>query len=482
MGYKLYDYQQRLVDEARESIANGSKGVFVQAPPGAGKSIVIAEITKLATDIGNHVLFIVHRKELAEQIEVDFIKNKVNMDYVTIETVMRAYNRKDILPRPQIIITDETHHSRAKTYQKLYNHFDDAFRLGFSATPWRMSGSGFEDIYDDLIKGPTVKWLIENQRLAPYRYLAESSIDRSHLKQNSMGEYDNKSIEKEFSESRIYGNIVKHYQEHAPGEKAIVYAPSIHISQKIAKEFQENNIQAMHVDGKTNKKERETIMSDFRSGKIKVIVNVDLISEGFNVPDCSCVILARPTKSLVLFIQQSMRAMRYQDGKQAIILDHVGNVHEFGLPDMEREWSIQSRGKKKANQTDPSIAKQCPGCASWLLSETRTCPHCQHDFVAEEREIEIVEGKLQEIRDKEQFALNFRKEQFKHLCTKTPIEQLKTEKEKFYYIKAKDWNVMAIKHHVPRFKNYPHWRVHQEIKPLQAQYTKDKEKFLKKIN
>lgn len=475
MGYKLYDYQQRLVNEARQSIANGSRGVFVQAPPGAGKSIVIAEITKLATDIGNHVLFIVHRKELAEQIEEDFIKNKVNMDYVTIETVMRAYNRKDILPRPQIIITDETHHSRAKTYQKLYNYFDDAFRLGFSATPWRMSGTGFTDIYDDLIKGPTVKWLIENKRLAPYRYLAEESIDRKHLKQNSMGEYDNKSIEKEFSESRIYGNIVKHYQEYANGEKAIVYAPSVNISEQIAKEFQDNNIQAMHVDGKTNKKERETIMNDFRSGEIDVIVNVDLISEGFNVPDCSCVILARPTKSLVLYIQQSMRAMRYQPGKEAIILDHVGNVHEFGLPDMEREWSINDRTKKKASDTDPSIAKQCPSCASWLPSETKTCPHCEHDFIAEEREIEIVEGKLQEIKDKERFVREFREAQFKFMHTK---KQPSTPKEFYYYSQEMGYKESWVKHQVPGYESMNYPQFYTTIKPFRLQYTKDKEEFL----
>ena len=478
MTYELYDYQQTLVDRSRKSIGNGSKGVLIQSPPGSGKSVVISEITRLATEKKNHVLFVVHRRELADQIEEDFIKNGVDMDYVTIETIIRAYNRKTTLPHPQIIITDETHHSRAKTYQKLYNHFSDAFRLGFTATPWRMSGSGFTDIYDEMIQGPTVKWLIENKRLAPYRYFAENSIDRKHLKQNSMGEYDNKSIEKEFSESRIYGEIVDHYEKLANGHKAIVYAPSVNISEQIAKEFQSAGIKAMHVDGNTNKKERETIMSDFRSGEIRVIVNVDLISEGFNVPDCSCVILARPTKSLVLYIQQAMRAMRYQSGKEAIILDHVGNVHEFGLPDMDREWTINSRTKKKTTETEPSLAKQCPSCASWLDPLTAFCPYCEHEFAADEREIEVVDGELKEIKDKERFAKEFREGQFKFMHTKKHISQLKTTKEKYYYVKEKGWNVQSMRHYVTHLKNAPHWKFWQEIKPLQVQYTKDKEKFL----
>ncbi|MDN6629706.1 MAG: DEAD/DEAH box helicase [Staphylococcus equorum] len=478
MTYGLYDYQQTLVDQSRKSIGNGSKGVLIQAPPGSGKSIIIAEIARLATKMKNHVLFVVHRKELADQIEEDFIKNDADMDYVTIETVIRAYNRKNTLPRPQVIITDETHHSRAKTYQKLYNHFSDAFRLGFTATPWRMSGDGFTDIYDDLIKGPTVECLIKNKRLAPYRYLAEDSIDRKHLKQNSMGDYDNKSIEKEFSESRIYGDIVKHYNQHAKGHKAIVYAPSVSISEQIAEEFQLAGIKAMHVDGKTNKKERETIMSDFRSGEINVIVNVDLISEGFNVPDCSCVILARPTKSLVLYIQQAMRAMRYQPGKEAIILDHVGNVHEFGLPDMDREWTIKPRIKKKKSNTEPSLAKQCPTCASWLAPAMKVCPFCEHDFVAEERELEIVEGELQEIKNKEAFAIKFREEQFKFQCTK---KKPRTEKEYYYFARAKEYKESWLKFKVPQYKQLNFPQFYQQIKPLRLQYNRDKEEFLKKI-
>ena len=464
----MYDYQQELVTKARKSIADGSKGVLIQAPPGAGKSIVIAEIARTATLKNNHVLFVVHRKELAEQIEENFVTNNVDMNYVTIQTIIKAYNRRDTMPYPQIIITDETHHSRANTYKKLYEYFNKAFRLGFTATPWRMSGKGFTDIYDDLILGPSVKWLIENKRLAPYRYFAENSIDREHLKQNSMGEYDNKSIAEEFNKSRIYGEIVRHYNKHAKGHKAIVYAPSIEISKQIAKEFQAEGIKAAHADGSTPKKEREKIMSDFRNNHIQVLVNVDLISEGFNVPDCSCVILARPTKSLVLYIQQAMRAMRYQPNKEAIILDHVGNVHEFGLPDMDREWTIKDRPKKKSSKQSVSLAKQCPICASWIAPATKTCPYCEHEF-ENTREVEFEDGDLEEI-DQETFVADYEMIRFKKEWGSKERHELETVEDYFLFAKAREYKDSWLKFQIPEFKqlNWPQFYI--QLKPLKQKY------------
>ena len=275
-----------------------------------------------------------------------------------------------------------------------------------------MNGKGFKEIYDVMIQGPTTEWLIENGRLAPYRYFAEDLIERGNLKRSRKGDYNVSSMEEEFNRRRIYGEIVSHYRKHADGKKAIVYAPSIAISQQIAKEFNDAGIKSEHADGKTPPKERERIMSDFRNNRIQVLVNVDLISEGFDVPDCSCVIMARPTKSLVLFIQQAMRGMRYQPDKEAIILDHVGNVHEHGLPDMHREWTIEDRVKKKTKKQEQALAKQCPSCAAWVPTQTVTCPHCETEFEREVSEIEFEDGELAEIK-KETFVTNYEEIRFK---------------------------------------------------------------------
>lgn len=467
--YELYDYQEKLVKQARQSIANGSKGVFIQSPPGSGKSVIIAEIARLSTIKNNHILFIVHRKELAEQIENDFLKNGVNMKQVTIQTVIKAWNRRETMPYPQIIITDETHHSRAKTYQKLYEYFNQAFRLGFSATPWRMNGKGFTDIYDELLTGPSVKWLIENKRLAPYKYFAEASIDRKHLTQNSMGEFDNQSIAKEFEKSRIYGEIVKHYQKYANNRKAIVYAPSIEISKQITSEFQKVGIQAKHADGTTPKNEREQIMNEFRNNRIQILCNVDLISEGFNVPDCSCVILARPTKSLVLFLQQAMRCMRFQENKEAIILDHVGNVHEFGLPDMDREWTLNGRNKKKSNKPSKSLAKQCTFCQAWVEPQTKICPHCKQAFEVQEREIEFVDGELQEV-NKENFVTNYKKIKFKREWGDKDKNELETIDDYYLFAKARGYKDSWLKFQIPAFKNLNWPQFYSQLKLIKKKY------------
>ena len=137
--------------------------------------------------------------------------------------------------------------------------------------------------------------------------------------------------------------MVKHYKKLSDGKQAICYCSNIKQSIKMAAEFNQAGIVAKHIDGETPKAEREAAIEYFRQGKIMVLCNVDLISEGFDVPDCNTAILLRPTQSYGLFIQQSMRCMRYKEGKIAVIIDHVGNVGRFGTPDMEREWTLDPK-------------------------------------------------------------------------------------------------------------------------------------------
>ncbi len=154
--YKPFPYQQELIDKARQSFADGHHSVLIQSPAGSGKSIIIAEIARLAIEKGGHVMFTVHRKELIEQIKDTFTKDDIDLTHTTIMTVRKIANRLDKLPKPSLIITDESHHSLAKTYRKIYDFYQDVPRLGFTATPWRLSGKGLHDVYDDMIEGPSV--------------------------------------------------------------------------------------------------------------------------------------------------------------------------------------------------------------------------------------------------------------------------------------------------------------------------------------
>ena len=318
------------------------------------------------------------------------------MENTTIMTVGRIVNRLDQLPKPSLIITDETHHSLAKTYRDIYDYYADVPRLGFTASPWRMSGQGFTDVYESMVEGPQVEWLIDNNFLAPYKYYSVNLINEDKLKKSSTGDYTKNSIDDAIG-GTIYGDVIQNYRKLADGKQAIVYCHSVDFSKEVAEAFRSEGIAAEHADAKTSKVEREKIMSDFRSGELKVLCNVDLISEGFNVPDCEVVILLRPTESLVLHIQQSMRSMRYKPGKRAIIIDHVANYLKHGLPDTPRKWTLEEREKKGNKKTDSDAIpiKQCPQCMSVMLSSISIC-ECGHEFIAE-RNMEVEEAELVEI-------------------------------------------------------------------------------------
>ncbi len=430
MAYQLHDYQNKLVNSARNNLAQGNRSVLLVSPAGSGKSVIIAEIARLATEKNGHVLFMVHRKELIEQITGSFLTNEVQMENTTIMTVGRIVNRLDQLPKPSLIITDETHHSLAKTYRDIYDYYADVPRLGFTASPWRMSGQGFTDVYESMVEGPQVEWLIENNFLAPYKYYSVNLIDGDKLKKSSTGDYTKNSIDDAIG-GTIYGDVIQNYRKLADGKQAIVYCHSVDFSKEVAEAFRSEGIAAEHADAKTSKVEREKIMSDFRSGELKVLCNVDLISEGFNVPDCEVVILLRPTESLVLHIQQSMRSMRYKPGKRAIIIDHVANYMKHGLPDTPRKWTLEERERKGNKKTDSDAIpiKQCPQCMSVMLSSISIC-ECGHEFIAE-RNMEVEEAELVEIT--KDFTL-----QANYIVTKS-VDELSTMEELKAYRKAKNY-------------------------------------------
>jgi len=405
--YQLHDYQQNLVDKARQSYVDGYVSPCIVAPCGSGKSIVISEIARMTTLGGNRVLFLVHRRELVDQIRETFINNNVDMQLVELGMVQTIVRRLDKTNKPDLIITDENHHSLAASYRKIYDHFSDVLKLGFTATPIRLNGSGLGDINDVLIEEVSAKWLIENNYLSPYKYYAPKLIDTESLKLNNMREFSSTSINDTMSENKIYGDVIKHYQELANNQQAIVYSHSVEASEEVAAEFNDAGYSAAHIDGKTPKVERDEIINKFRDMEIQILTNVDIIGEGFDVPDCSVVIMLRPTQSLSLYIQQSMRGMRYRPNKTSIIIDHVDNVRRHGLPDMDRTWSLE--GKKKTSKESEVSIKECLNCFAVYTPEYLVCPFCGHKPEIEEiADYEVDEtAELEEVTEKD-IVLDFR--------------------------------------------------------------------------
>lgn len=376
----LRPYQNELVEDVRSAWREGYRAPCIVLGCGGGKSCIVAEIARRTTFNGKRVLFLVHRKELVDQIKATFAFWGVIMELCTVGMVQTVTRRLRKTPKPALIITDENHHSLANSYKRIYEYFSGVPRIGVTATPVRLNGDGLGDVNDKLIIGKSTKWLIEHHYLAPYDYYAPSVADLTGL-HTRRGEYVQADIDKAMIQNKVFGDVIAYYRKLANGKKAICYCASIKHSKATAAAFCEAGISAEHIDGDTPKNERDRIISAFRKGKITILCNVDLISEGFDVPDCECAILLRPTHSLTLYIQQSMRCMRYRENKRAIIIDHVGNYARHGMPDDDREWTLAKKERKRTEteRENSESVIQCPECFFTFTKENAEngcCPHC----------------------------------------------------------------------------------------------------------
>lgn len=391
---ELRDYQQDLITGVHNAWAEGYKRPCIVLPCGGGKSIITADMAKRTTERGKNVLFLVHRQELCEQISNTFTEYGVNMDCCHIGMVQTVTRRLDKIQCPALIITDENHHCLANSYKRIYEHFN-TYCVGVTATPVRLNGGGLGDINDKLIIGISAKELIRRKCLAPYDYYAPPVADLSGIKSRG-GDYAAEDIEAALDKPHIYGDVIKNYMQLADGVKAVCYCATVKHSRDMAEAFRAAGIPAEHIDGNTPKTQRADVIRGFREGSIKILCNVDLISEGFDVPDCGASILLRPTKSLTLYIQQAMRCMRYQPGKKAIIIDHVGNVHRHGLPDSDREWTLDPKPPSKKKNT--VSVRQCTECF-YTHAPAPVCPNCGHVYEVKQQATpkEIREAKLQQI-------------------------------------------------------------------------------------
>lgn len=403
----LREYQQELIDNFFKALDDGYTAPCIVLPCGGGKSVIVAEIAKIYTLMDKQVLFLVHRKELCGQIFSTFVRYGVNMEYCQIAMVQTTTRRLKSTKKPDLIITDENHHSLARSYKRIYEYFADVPRVGVTATPERIDGSGLKDVNDKLILGVTAKWLIENNFLAPYDYYAPGfKLPKFHTRngdfaQNEVAQYFNNN------QKKIYGKVVEHYCRLANGKQAICYLPTVEVSKSIADNFNSFGISAAHIDGGTPRAERDNIIKQFREGKIKILCNVDIISEGFDVPDCECVILLRPTKSLILYTQQAMRCMRYKPGKRAIIIDHVNNIDRFGFPDRDREWLLEGHPHKKRGVGEQPL-KICKNCFAAVPISAMVCPNCGEEFPAPEaaKTVDIKLMKINEAKQRVRFYLS----------------------------------------------------------------------------
>lgn len=380
--YKLRDYQAEIINKIQNSMLTGHRRIIVQSPPRTGKTVVMSEIARRATVKNRRVLFLIHRKEVLEQANATFKEQGVDFDLLTSGMVQTLTRRVDKLDAPHLILVDEAHHALSKSYRRILDKFKDAYVLLFTATPVRLGREQLDQVADDIVLGKSIKELTAAGFLAPFRYYQPpAGFDKKALKVSSTGDYTSKSMSAAL-QNHLYGDLVSHYKRLTPDKQAVCYCHSIDAAKHAAAEFNKSGIAAAEVDGTTPRSERDELVKKFRDGAIKVMVNVNLFTEGVDLPDMDAVILARPTSSLSLYLQFAMRCLNPRAGKVAVIIDHANNVEKFGYPDSERNWLqlVKTGAKTRKNaETDNFNIVTCETCFAVLESRTikaGTCPYC----------------------------------------------------------------------------------------------------------
>ena len=380
----LRQYQDKAKKDIFESW-NDVDNVMFQMPTGTGKTRLFTSIIRDINDYSLKrresvkILIIAHRTELIDQIDDSLDRYKVphnviaggrKRDYrypvsvASIQTITHPNNLREAKKlKVQFVIIDEAHHALASTYKKLWDLYPGSKKLGVTATPWRMNHQSFTDLFDTLVLSMPIKDFIKQGYLAPYKYFSlksdsdiQSVIDDIEL--DKFGEYKESSMEEKMDIGSIRAQLLNSYLSLAEGKKGIIYAINIVHAKHICEEYKKAGYIAVCIDSKTPASERKNLVDKFKKGEIDIIINVDIFSEGFDCPDIEFIQLARPTRSLVKYLQQVGRGLRPTENKEnCIILDNVGMYSRFGLPNARRHWKQHFLGRNVEEDPKKVVSK-----------------------------------------------------------------------------------------------------------------------------
>ena len=408
MPITLRPYQQEAVAAIRQQYASGHRAVLFVLPTGGGKTVVFSHIAEQAAAKGNRIAVLVHRVELLNQASLSLTAMGVrhgliaagrSMDLsapVQVASVATLARRLDKLPPGlfQLLVVDEAHHSNAGTWAKVLQHFARSRVLGVTATPVRTDGRGLGEWYSSMVLGPSPAWLTDHGYLAPARVLAPPGFSVQGLRRR-MGDFDMRQASEMLGAGKAMGDALSHYRQHLNGQTAIAFCCSVSHAEAVADLFNRHGIAAASIDGTMDGPTRQRLLADLGSGAIKVLTSCSLIGEGVDVPSVAGCILLRPTQSEALHLQMIGRCLRPQQGKRAVILDHVGNSHRHGLPTDPREWTLEGVTRRQ-REAAPSV-RVCSSCFCAMPSGKPECPECGYRFTPERRQLEHVDGELVEL-------------------------------------------------------------------------------------
>lgn len=357
---ELRPYQVDVLSKIRLSISKLHKKILVFAPTGFGKTVLAYEIIRNAIEKNNSVLFTSHRIQLAKQSFKkfdDFNPNylqgqndRITGSLLTVATIQTLINRE--IEEPKIVIIDEVHYAyESKLIQSLFEKFPNAIFIGLSATPLDDRGyliEGFDSIIDDYQTGG----LIKLGYLTPFKVYSPFVPDLSKVRIQA-NEYNKDDLSEVIEKPDIVSTVVENYVKHGENRKFLCFALSKEHAHQLSDEFNRNGIKTEVITADTTEKKRESILEKLQSGIIQGVVNIEILTAGFDEPSISCIILATPSKSWRKFIQCCGRGIRIMDGKKdCVLLDLAGAIVEHGMPDTRRKFIF---GKKISRVIDREL-------------------------------------------------------------------------------------------------------------------------------
>jgi superfamily II DNA or RNA helicase len=377
----LRPYQEDALAKIQAVYRSGRRRALLVAPTGSGKSAMVSYMLERSNKL---TLILCHRGEILDQIAGSMTvpfgiiggQRGTPMERIHIGMVQTVVRRLDTLPKYQWVASDEAHLAMSPTWRAVLAHYADAWHLGMSASPCRLDGIGLGAEYERIVYGPSIRELTERGYLVPCRVFAPTIEAR--VARNETGPENLTAAAEEIDRPTIIGDVIGHFRRIAGARQAIVFCCTRQHADHVASDFSRAGIPAVAVDGSMPKGEQKQKIEAFRARRVQALVNVDLLTTGFDCPQIEVGVFLRPTQSLALYLQMVGRILRIFPGKpDAVLLDHVGNVMRFGMPDEDREWTLDGR-LKRVNATPVA---QCPKCYAAHRPAPR-CPSCDHVYAS----------------------------------------------------------------------------------------------------
>lgn len=411
----LREYQLTAIDDLTTIAASGKRRLLLQAPTGSGKTCIAAQIVAHAVSNQKRVLFLSHRRELVKQavekleafgVSAGTVMSGDGWDkshFVDVASIATLHSwcirrKHEALPRADLVVIDEAHHyNSSKQWQDIVNGYPEAILLGMTATPINRRGAGLGHFFDAMVKCPTIRELTDLDFLVPAKYYAPSIPDLQGIKVQA-GDYVENQLEERMDRPKLVGDVVENWVKICPDRKTMIFASGIKHSIHLVEAFNAIGVKAAHVDGKTPQEDRDGIIRGFTSGDIQVLSNCQVFTEGTDIPCASALVFARPTKSLLLYLQVAGRVLRPFQGKQnAIILDHAGVVYEHGPIDQDWDWKLDyGKGDVTTSTRRKMKLKKeitCGQCKMVYFGKL-FCPGCNWKPTVKGKPVETYEGYL----------------------------------------------------------------------------------------